>query len=890
MMSVDTRAGVSEALAALARATRSLASGAPPEPALAELVAAAAHGAGAELAALWLSGRGGLAVRAVWAALGTHAAELEGMRADSREEAERLVRGRLDGDAVVRAVPLDLGGAQGVLLVARRGVAFDEDGLEVAALAGELVGLALRLGTNGAAAGADGAQLELAGEALAAALDDEGAHARIAQLAARAAGADGALLWRLHEDDLAVAGSYRSLEPDDELARAAGAIAGEPRTVAVRGDRESGQVVTIQLGEPPLGVLQLRFAGGREPGRAELDRLAGFAVRAAHALRAAGRARDAATELERSRALLAVVGEAISRLSLAHTLDTAVERVGALLDTGRVAVYLREEGRLAVAACRGVEGPHEAVADALLAATLGSRQGGGLVEVDRPSADARLAHVHPQVAEAGIGAALAVPLVVQDEPIGLLAAYPSRPRPLTDGERALLAALASQLGVAVQNARLHERETSLGRELEAALAAEREQTKRLHAQHEISRSFAHSLSLQTTLDVLARSVVTLLDVDAAVIRLPDERRVSLIARAIAVSDERVDPAARTLLGRPQSLPRRELLALLERREPLIVDVERAEELGGALGLLAPFLRRGSSAALVPIATPDELLATLTIISFHPDRPVGGAVADTALAIAGQAALAIDNARLYGQQKAFADTMQRSLLPRAAPELPGLELGDVYESASRVEVGGDVYDYLTLPDGRLAVVLGDVTGHGVDAAADMAMAKYVFRALARDHDTPGELLAEANDVVCSEIAPGRFITLVALVLDPAGGEVACASAGHPPPRLVLPDGTVRAIAARGLALGVDAEQAYGTVVESFPTGAIVVAYTDGVVEARRDGEQFGVERLDELLARERALPPRRIADAALAACRAWADGGELKDDFALVVIKRSGPER
>ena len=298
----------------------------------------------------------------------------------------------------------------------------------------------------------------------------------------------------------------------------------------------------------------------------------------------------------------------------------------------------------------------------------------------------------------------------------------------------------------------------------------------------------------------------------------------------------------------------------------------------------------ASAALVPIATPDELLATLTIVSFHPDRPVGGAVADTALAIAGQAALAIDNARLYGQQKAFADTMQRSLLPRTAPELPGLELGDVYESASRVEVGGDVYDYLTLPDGRLAVVLGDVTGHGVDAAADMAMAKYVFRALARDHTAPGELLAEVNDVVCSEIAPGRFITLVALVLDPARGEVTCASAGHPAPRLVLPDGTVEAIAASGLALGIDPEQAYETVAASFPPGAIVVVYTDGVVEARREGEQFGVERLDALLAEQRSLPPRRIADAALAACRAWADGGELKDDFALVAIKRSGPER
>ncbi len=301
-------------------------------------------------------------------------------------------------------------------------------------------------------------------------------------------------------------------------------------------------------------------------------------------------------------------------------------------------------------------------------------------------------------------------------------------------------------------------------------------------------------------------------------------------------------------------------------------------------MLAPFLRKGSSAAVIPIATPGELLATLTIISLHPGRPVAGEVAETALAIAGQAALAIENARLYSQQKAFADTMQRALLPREAPTVAGLELGDVYESAAQVEVGGDVYDYLTLGDGRLAVVLGDVTGHGVDATADMAMAKYVFRSLAREHPDPGTFLAAANEVVSSEIAPGRFITMVELVFDTAGGEVACASGGHPPPRLVLPDGTVESIPARGLALGIDAPQTYATVTEPFPPGAIVVVYTDGVIEARRGGEQFSVERLDALLAERRELPPQAIAEAALAACREWTEG-ELTDDFAVVVVKR-----
>src|SRR5438270_227468 len=106
-----------------------------------------------------------------------------------------------------------------------------------------------------------------------------------------------------------------------------------------------------------------------------------------------------------------------------------------------------------------------------------------------------------------------------------------------------------------------------------------------------------------------------------------------------------------------------------------------------------------------------------------------------------------------------------------------------------DVGGDIYDFVALDDGRLAVVLGDVTGHGVEATADMAMAKFVFRSLAREHPEPGDFLAAANDVIVDEIATGKFITMAYLAIDGARGEVACASAGHPPPRLLLADGTV-----------------------------------------------------------------------------------------------------
>ena len=152
-------------------------------------------------------------------------------------------------------------------------------------------------------------------------------------------------------------------------------------------------------------------------------------------------------------------------------------------------------------------------------------------------------------------------------------------------------------------------------------------------------------------------------------------------------------------------------------------------------------------------------------------------------------------------------MQRSLLPRSRPVIEGLEVGEVYEPSARVDVGGDVYDFLALDDGRLAVVLGDVTGHGVDATADMAMAKFVFRSLAREHPEPADFLASANDVICSEIATGKFISMSYVVVDGGSGRVAGASAGHPAPRIVLPDGSTRPLEAHGLVLGIDGGQEY-----------------------------------------------------------------------------------
>jgi serine phosphatase RsbU (regulator of sigma subunit) len=275
---------------------------------------------------------------------------------------------------------------------------------------------------------------------------------------------------------------------------------------------------------------------------------------------------------------------------------------------------------------------------------------------------------------------------------------------------------------------------------------------------------------------------------------------------------------------------------------------------------------------------------MTLLSLDPARPIDEETTTIAETIAGQAALAVDNARLYEQQKDFADTMQRSLLPSAHPKLDGLELGDVYASSARLDVGGDVYDYVVLEDGRLAVALGDVTGHGIEATADMAMTKFVFRSAVREHPEPGEFLAFANEVVVEEVQAGKFVTMVYVIVDPKTGKAACGVAGHPPPRLVGTDGTVRPLRADGLPLGIDGGQEYGEVRETLEAGASLVLYTDGVIEARRERELYGEERLDALLASNAKLAPEALAQVVLADCRAYA--GELGDDCAVVVIRKT----
>ena len=214
------------------------------------------------------------------------------------------------------------------------------------------------------------------------------------------------------------------------------------------------------------------------------------------------------------------------------------------------------------------------------------------------------------------------------------------------------------------------------------------------------------------------------------------------------------------------------------------------------------------------------------------------------------------------------------------------MGHVYESSARVDVGGDVYDFLTLDDGRLAIILGDVTGKGIQAAADMAMAKFSFRALARMHPEPADFLARANEVIVDEIGVGKFITMLYVLVDPKAGTISCASAGHPAARLVDPEGNVLPSRASGLALGIEPDQEYETEQAELRPGVSVVLYTDGVPRGpsgRRDVRRGAAGRA--------AAPSAQASARRSWRRRSWptagaSPAGELGDDCALVCLRLS----
>jgi serine phosphatase RsbU (regulator of sigma subunit)/ketosteroid isomerase-like protein len=232
----------------------------------------------------------------------------------------------------------------------------------------------------------------------------------------------------------------------------------------------------------------------------------------------------------------------------------------------------------------------------------------------------------------------------------------------------------------------------------------------------------------------------------------------------------------------------------------------------------------------------------------------------------------------------ARTIQQASLPREVPQLEGWRITPFYQPAR--EVGGDFYDFLELHDGRLGIVVGDATGHGVPAALVMASARSMLRAVAQASDSPGDALRRVNDPLATEIPPNMFVTCFYCILDPKSGSLSYANAGHDLP-YVWHGGACEELRARGMPLGLMPGMHYEQKEIVLQKGESALLYTDGLVEAHNpQREMFGFPRLQTLVS-EHAEEERSLEEALLEELYSFVgEGWEQEDDITLLTLRRS----
>jgi serine phosphatase RsbU (regulator of sigma subunit) len=238
-----------------------------------------------------------------------------------------------------------------------------------------------------------------------------------------------------------------------------------------------------------------------------------------------------------------------------------------------------------------------------------------------------------------------------------------------------------------------------------------------------------------------------------------------------------------------------------------------------------------------------------------------------------------------QQLALARHVQSVLLPAADPQVPGYEIAGVNIPSS--EIGGDYYDYLPEPDGRLTLAVADVAGKGVPAALLMA----TFRAALRVHrQIEGGVARTAgglNRVLSDSMDASRFVTAIYGVLAPEAGAFEYVNCGHNPPLVLRRDGVCERLESSGPALGMCDGASFVPRTTALAPGDTLVLYTDGVVEAAdADDRQFGVERLEQVVRASAGIPTRAAVEAVVGAAREFSGRAAFDDDFTLVLVRRS----
>lgn len=471
----------------------------------------------------------------------------------------------------------------------------------------------------------------------------------------------------------------------------------------------------------------------------------------------------------------------------------------------------------------------------------------------------------------GLRSVLVLPLAVKDKVSGvIILSHTDEEHAFDEDQIAFARSIAQQAAIAIENARLFERSRQSAREAGLLLEASETLTSALNINDVLQRLGI----VATELTGLKRGSIQFYDAESQVIEF-----VASIGQPNFAAGTRISLAEMGNTLAP---------VYVEMRTVVIGDLQSETPLGE----LAQDLDMKSLLG-VPIVQRDEIIGGLFLDSPGVTPAFTSSQIRLAEAIAREAALAISNARLYEKirdayerERYVADVLQRSFLPERLPRIPNTELAVYYASASETaKIGGDFYDFIDISDSLIGLVVGDVSGKGIEAASTTALAKYTMRSFAYQTKHASGAVEMANRVISRDIEAGTFITLVYAVYDWHNGCLLISNAGHPHP--IHYSGTLRQarqIENFNAAFGVLPDLAYTETVERLSDDDILVFYTDGVIEARQGSEFYGVERLMRAIEVHAELSAEELVERVIEEVTLFARGC-LTDDIALSILRR-----
>ena len=434
-------------------------------------------------------------------------------------------------------------------------------------------------------------------------------------------------------------------------------------------------------------------------------------------------------------------------------------------------------------------------------------------------------------------------------------------RELSERERSWLVTVVSQCAQALERSRLFDLEQAL-----------RRRSDRL--QH-MTAALSNAVTRTDVAQVVVDEIGSALEASATALGIVlDDRQVVKLIAWEGYSDESVEPRLEVSLDEPtpgnRAVKRRvsAFYPSLDDVREAVPDVDEVMELAEHESFLyVPLVagRRANGLLVLSWAEPYRLATE--------DRRF----VET---LAGQAAQALDRASLFESEQTIAETLQRSVLPASLPRVEGVQLAARYLPGSAgVNVGGDWFDAIRLSDGQLGLVVGDVVGKGVQAAATMAQLRNALRAFALDRMKPSSTITRLNRL--AEETETAFATVAYVVVDADAGVCRYTSAGHPPPLAAFPDGRIELLeGGRGLPLGAGIDTKYRQETLELPVGTVLVLYTDGLVERRGQTIDEGFERLRSAV-REGPREPQKLVEHLV---ERLAEGTERGDDIALLAVR------